>query len=71
MTRLLVPLLVGALAGCSGPTTQPVNVTPSNDGAFLVIADMRGTLKPCGCSPDLQRGGVDRITHWLKKKKIK
>ncbi|MFT5433145.1 MAG: 2',3'-cyclic-nucleotide 2'-phosphodiesterase (5'-nucleotidase family), partial [Myxococcota bacterium] len=30
------------------------------------MADVRGTLKPCGCSPDLQRGGVDRVAHYAK-----
>lgn len=30
---------------------------------LLVFSDLRGTVEPCGCSPDLRRGGLARITH--------
>jgi hypothetical protein len=32
-------------------------------GIIVTFTDLMGTLKPCGCSPDLRKGGVDRIAH--------
>lgn len=41
---------------------RPVDTGPKRS-TLLLFSDVRGALKPCGCSPDLQRGGVDRVAH--------
>jgi len=28
---------------------------------LLLLADVRGVLRPCGCTPELQKGGFDRL----------
>ncbi len=32
---------------------------------LLVVTDWQATLKPCGCTVDLQKGGIERITKWV------
>ncbi|HIA04763.1 MAG TPA: hypothetical protein EYN66_23195 [Myxococcales bacterium] len=50
--------------GCTPPTSQLKKTQIKSDQATIVtFTDLRGTLKPCGCSPDLRKGGVDRIAH--------
>jgi len=68
-------LLVSALlfgSGCARvdvPEQSPP--AQSAGGIILTITDIRGTLKPCGCSPDLRRGGVDRIAYQLEQARSK
>lgn len=50
------------VAACSSNTIQPEPRDGPPRATVLVFSDLRGTLKPCGCSPDLRRGGVARIT---------
>ncbi len=33
---------------------------------LVAVTDWQATLKPCGCTLDLQRGGVERLAHWLE-----
>lgn len=33
---------------------------------LVAVTDWQATLKPCGCTLDLQRGGVERLAHWLQ-----
>jgi len=54
------------LLGCARVTvTGAESVAEDPNGIIFTITDIRGTLKPCGCSPDLRRGGVDRIAYHL------
>lgn len=61
----IAPILAALVfAGCA--TQGPTEVKESPFGTVLVFSDLRGTLKPCGCSPDLRRGGVDRVAEHVR-----
>lgn len=32
---------------------------------LVAVTDWQAKLKPCGCTLDLQRGGVERLAYWL------
>ena len=61
------------LTGCRSRTPEPRTVeapaaavepaprVASGKATLLLLADIRGTLKPCGCTADLQKGGFDRL----------
>jgi 2',3'-cyclic-nucleotide 2'-phosphodiesterase (5'-nucleotidase family) len=51
------------LAACTPPSAQLQKTSDGDAGTIISFTDLRGTLKPCGCSPDLRKGGVDRIAH--------
>ncbi len=40
-------------------------VEPSNEATLFLMADVRGVLKPCGCTLELQKGGFDRLGPYL------
>ena len=69
---LLLVVLVGG-STCSGKQA-PSGAAPGNPSLGLnsvprvtvvAVTDWQATLKPCGCTVDLQKGGVERIGHWL------
>jgi len=64
---LALLFLIGVAASSCG-RTGPLDPAPKTDpkGTLFVFADLRGTLKPCGCSPDLRRGGLDRVAEVLR-----
>ena len=33
---------------------------------LVALSDWQGVIKPCGCTEELQRGGVERIAAWLR-----
>lgn len=57
--------------GCPSKTAEPHEVKPatpavqasqaSGQATLLLMADIRGVLRPCGCTVDLQKGGFDRL----------
>jgi len=51
------------LGGCARIQIPAPSQDVDRQALVLTITDLRGMLKPCGCSPDLERGGVDRIAH--------
>jgi hypothetical protein len=66
------------LSACKTPTgephrsdpTVPVEATPvsratSGEATLLLMADVRGVLRPCGCVVELQKGGFDRLKPFL------
>ena len=79
----LIPiLLVAVVAACCSrqktslmqPTVAatPVGVAASNlrelpHVTLVALSDWQGVLKPCGCTIDLQRGGVERIAAYLER----
>jgi 2',3'-cyclic-nucleotide 2'-phosphodiesterase (5'-nucleotidase family) len=67
-TRLLLLIVV---LGCSSARTHEVPPALPQTGTILTFTDLRGTLKPCGCSKSLQRGGVDRIAWYLDAQRVK
>lgn len=32
---------------------------------LAALSDWSSVLKPCGCTEELQRGGIERIAHWI------
>jgi len=66
-----VAFMAASLTACPSKTTEPHEVKPSGkvDSAkpangkatLLLMADIRGVLRPCGCTLDLQKGGFDRL----------
>ncbi|MFT7581764.1 MAG: hypothetical protein ACI9MR_003442 [Myxococcota bacterium] len=74
--HILALVLLAGISGCpskapppiSTETTQPVGVSraPANGEATLMLmADIHGVLRPCGCVVELQKGGFDRLTPYL------
>ena len=64
--HLPLSLLIAALlAACAPPSAQLQKTSDGDAGTIISFTDLRGTLKPCGCSPDLRKGGVDRIAHYI------
>lgn len=66
---------MGLMTACSAPTpgpipTPPADVMPlaaarSGEATLLLMADLRGVLRPCGCTVELQKGGFDRLIPYL------
>jgi hypothetical protein len=51
----------GSAPGSSGQSSS--RVAPETPGrlTLLLLADIRGVLRPCGCTKELQLGGFDRL----------
>lgn len=68
-------LLVAALAvACSAPAVVRDEASPASSSrearaTALLLADIRGVLRPCGCKPELQRGGFDRLVPLLERER--
>jgi 2',3'-cyclic-nucleotide 2'-phosphodiesterase (5'-nucleotidase family) len=58
-----VGVCVILMGGCVRTPVPAPSQDVDRQALVMTITDLRGTLKPCGCSPDLERGGVDRIAH--------
>lgn len=68
-------------SACSSPTASPsdsptpvaadaapVSVARSpakGEATLFLMADIRGVLRPCGCTVELQKGGFDRLVPFL------
>lgn len=50
------------------PGGSPALVVPAavREGTLLLMADIRGVLRPCGCTLELQKGGFDRLTPFIE-----
>ena len=70
-TALLAALMLALLAALAGRVAAeaPIPATAEQDGALLVLAagDLRGEIKPCGCSPEGQMGGLPRRLSYLER----
>ncbi len=68
-----VPVAAGATpdqgASASSAQTPPAARSTSGEATLLLMADIRGVLKPCGCTVDLQKGGFDRLAPFLAKER--
>ena len=56
------PTVVPPAAAAQTPAS-PRNTT--GEGTLLLMADIRGVLRPCGCTKDLQKGGFERLKPHL------
>lgn len=76
--QLSALLLLLLLSACKAPTGEPHRVEPtvpaeatpvarttSGEATLLLMADIRGVLRPCGCVVELQKGGFDRLKPFL------
>lgn len=52
-------------ASTGGAEREPA----SGEATLLLMADIRGILRPCGCTADLQKGGFDRLKPHLDKER--
>ena len=43
----------------------PASLTAVPHVTLVALSDWQGVIKPCGCTEELQRGGVERIAAWL------
>lgn len=78
-SALITSLSFGLLAcsspgtGVPGPTPLAVDAVPapaapvraSGEATLFLMADIRGVLRPCGCTVELQKGGFDRLIPYL------
>ncbi|MEC9073369.1 MAG: multiheme c-type cytochrome [Myxococcota bacterium] len=44
---------------------RPTRAPSSGDASLILMADIGGVLKPCGCTVDLQKGGFDRLKPFV------
>lgn len=64
-----VAVAMSVTAACPSKTAEPHEVKQTEPAAkaasgkatLLLMADIRGVLRPCGCTLDLQKGGFDRL----------
>lgn len=65
-TLLLSSILLGVCF-----SSKPGNANAATDPAFWLSAtgDLRGEIKPCGCSPDGDMGGLLRRATYLKQRR--
>lgn len=77
-TVLLLSLSLGAPACRGDAASEPLPVSPAQaaevsapkaegvgEATLFLMADIRGVLRPCGCTPELQKGGFERLKAWL------
>ncbi|MEY3015647.1 MAG: hypothetical protein RIT45_4382 [Pseudomonadota bacterium] len=38
---------------------------------LVALSDWSSVLKPCGCTEELQRGGIERIAHWVGSERVR
>ncbi|MGM0577707.1 MAG: multiheme c-type cytochrome [Myxococcota bacterium] len=69
-----------ALVGCRSKSPDPRSAKPAQaaeisgyvpgaatgEATLLLMADIRGVLKPCGCTVALQKGGFDRLAAFVE-----
>jgi hypothetical protein len=72
--RTFAGLLLLFAAACCGKQPRPAPETASSATAsvaqvphvtLVAVTDWQGVLKPCGCTPDLQKGGIERIARYV------
>lgn len=47
------------------PVNREAASTNANEATLFLMADIRGVLRPCGCTLELQKGGFDRLGPYL------
>lgn len=59
------PAGVSAAPHLASPPAKTLTAIPHV--TLVALSDWQGVIKPCGCTEELQRGGVERIAAWLKR----
>ncbi len=52
-------------AATTAPQGRPRTLRAAPHVTVVAVTDWQATLKPCGCTVDLQKGGIERIGRWL------
>ena len=65
-SRQAVALLVGICAACLLAAGAPLHAQHAATVDLLAAGDLRGEIKPCGCSPEGQYGGLPRRLTFLE-----
>lgn len=63
-----VPRQAAAAALAAGATVTDAPASPLTrvpHATVVALSDWSAVLKPCGCTEELQRGGIERIAHWF------
>lgn len=67
----IVSLALAALS-CAKPAPPAKQAAPAPPSllarphvTLVAVTDWQATLKPCGCTVDLQKGGIERLSQWL------
>ncbi len=71
---VLVLLLSGCPSKAPGPAGQgevQAARPASGEATLLLMADIRGVLRPCGCTKELRKGGFDRLGPQLAKERAR
>ncbi len=71
----LIAFGVGA-CGAPEPAPRVQDVAPKpartgGEGTLLLLADIRGVTRPCGCTVELQKGGFDRLVPVLESERAR
>lgn len=66
-------VLLTVVACCSKQKTADAPVTTQGRGLYalphvtvVAVTDWQAVLKPCGCTVDLQKGGIERIARYVE-----
>ena len=62
-TLCFLPALAGLMLLMLSPTPAPA---AAEEPVLLAVGDLRGEIKPCGCSPQGQMGGLPRRLSYLE-----
>ena len=80
LRRWLAPVVAVAALACCGkqtgpaapPMPEPSDLKPLTGDLFhrphvtlVAVTDWQAVLKPCGCTVDLQKGGIERIAAYI------
>jgi hypothetical protein len=70
---LLILLVLALAAACCGKQKVVASAPSPGRGLYqlphvtlVAVTDWQAVLKPCGCTPDLQKGGVERIAKYVE-----
>lgn len=75
LTTLALTFCLGACPSPTPESRRPEDATPSlktassGEATLFLMADIRGVLRPCGCTVDLQKGGFDRLVPYLARER--
>lgn len=65
----LFAVIAMMLGGCKKESEPAKPAAPSlltrPHVTLVAVTDWQATLKPCGCTVDLQKGGIERLSQWM------
>lgn len=55
----------GCAKAATPPADKPTSLLARGHVTLVAVTDWQATIKPCGCTIELQKGGIERLSHWL------